>query len=885
MKYVVISHTHWDREWYLPFEVFRLKLVDLVDRLLGILDRDSEYIFHLDAQTVVLEDYLEIRPSKREILKSWISRGNLVVGPWYLQNDFYLTSGEATVRNLLRGRRIAREFGKCSSVGYAPDQFGNVSQLPQILREFGIDNFIFGRGYAFYRRREDGEVERVPMPTEFLWEGADGTRALAVYLKDWYNNAQHIPTETEAAEHLLGLARNSFESSNFSPYVLLMNGVDHLEAQGDVREVIADLRARGHEIEQMRLDDVVAALKTYFEEHEIELPVYSGALLNGRDSELLRGCWALRVYLKSLNVRAQTLLSDMLEPLYAILEAEGMRGAYPADQLAYLWKSLLRNHPHDSICGCARDEVAAHMEDRYARIREAGGELLKRGLELVAGHAAHPARKPENYVVALCNPTEERASDVVELEMHFPRGEGVERFSILDPEGNEVPFAVLGREKGYLAVFSPVNLPGTLDVDTWRVLVGCKDLPAHSVCAYAVVPGAQSQPVRAKEGLENEFYRIDADGGRIDILCKKSGVTVRDAIRFEDVGDRGESYVCLPAGDVVAPEPALASVKVKEDNPLRKTLRVEHHLRLPKRFDFAAGRRSEASVIISVAFELTLKKNCDILELSYEIDNRAEDHRLRIGIDTAILADCVWTDSPYDVAAHTPEECCCDTQTPTFCNATFAAVRGEGRGFAVLTEGQHEVERVGSVLWFTLLRATGVIVRGDTGAEWFMPEGQCKRRIAGRLGLYGFADDSAGQLSAKAKLFRTGILAKFSSMDARKFAGGRPAVQDSKLSQLYFLPDPYEGIALPTESAFRYGNKNIAVTAAKLAENGEGIVVRLVNLSEESQRTKFSAAGEIFETCLAEDSERRLGANAVELEFGPKKIRTLVVRKKEGEKR
>lgn len=879
MKFVVISHTHWDREWYQPFEVFRLKLVDLVDRLLGILERDSDYIFHLDAQTVVLEDYLEIRPSKREILKSWISRGNLVVGPWYLQNDFYLTSGEATVRNLLRGRRIAREFGGCSSVGYAPDQFGNVSQLPQILREFGIDNFIFGRGYAFYRRSENGEVERVAMPTEFLWEGADGTRALAVHLKDWYNNAQHIPMDIQAAEHLLARERESFEHFNLSPYVLLMNGVNHLEAQGDVREVISELSARGHEMEQMRLDDFVSALKTYFEENKTELPVYAGALLNGRDNELLRGCWALRIYLKTLNVRAQTLLSDILEPLYTILEAKGMRGVYPADQLDYLWKSLLRNHPHDSICGSSRDEVCSHMEDRYARIREAGEELLKRGLELVAGHAASPAREPENYVVALCNPTEERASDVVELEMHFPRAEKVESFSILDPEGNEVPFTVLGREKGYLAVFSPVNLPGTLDVDTWRVLVGCKDVPAHSVCAYAVVPGGQSQPVRAKEGLENEFYRIDADGGRIDILCKKSGVTVRDAIRIEDVGDMGESYVCLPAGRVVTPDPVLASVKVTEDNPLRKTLRVEHHLRIPKRFDFVEGRRSEATVIVTVGLTLTLKKNCDVLELSYEIDNRAEDHRLRLGIDTAIAADCVWTDSPYDVSAHTPEECCCDTVTPTFCNATFAAVRGEGRGFAVFTEGQHEVERAGSLLWFTLLRATGVIVRGDTGAEWFMPEGQCKRQISGRLGLYGFADDSAGMLFAKAKGFRTGILAKFSSMDRKKFAGGRPAVQDSKLSQLYFLPDPYEGLVLSGESAFRYGNKNIAVTAAKLAENGEDIVVRLVNLSGESQRTKFSAAGEIFETDLAEDSEKRLGANAVELEFGPKKIRTFVVRK------
>lgn len=104
----------------------------------------------MDAQTVVLEDYLEIRPGKRELLKKYIEKGNIIVAPWYLQNDFYLTSGEATIRNLLEGRRLAKEFGGCGTAGYAPDQFGNISQLPQILQNFGIDNFVFGRGYNRY---------------------------------------------------------------------------------------------------------------------------------------------------------------------------------------------------------------------------------------------------------------------------------------------------------------------------------------------------------------------------------------------------------------------------------------------------------------------------------------------------------------------------------------------------------------------------------------------------------------------------------------------------------------------------------------------------------------------------------------------------------------
>ena len=249
--FCVISHTHWDREWYRPFEVFRLRLVDLIDRLLDIIGEYPDYVFHLDAQTVVLEDYLEIRPERERLLKEKIRKGNIVVGPWYLQNDYMLTSGESTIRNLLRGTKIAQSFGHCMKVGYSPDQFGNVSQLPQILKGFGIDSFIFGRGFSKYVRDAQGNIVPEQMPAEFVWEGADGTRCLAVHMKYWYNNAQRFSQDVNKCRAMIESNLKVFEGCNVTPYMLMMNGVDHLEAQPDLLPVLQNLRENcGYDIRQ-----------------------------------------------------------------------------------------------------------------------------------------------------------------------------------------------------------------------------------------------------------------------------------------------------------------------------------------------------------------------------------------------------------------------------------------------------------------------------------------------------------------------------------------------------------------------------------------------------------------------------------------------------------
>jgi mannosylglycerate hydrolase len=179
----LISHTHWDREWYLPYQEFRLKLVLLIDRLLAILQADPNYrTFLLDGQTIVLDDYLELRPERAGELKELIQAGRLQIGPWHILPDEFLVSPEATIRNLLQGERTASRFGKRMPVGYIPDPFGHIAQMPQILLGFEIETACVQRGLA-------------DEPCEFWWQAPDGSRVLMAYLRDGYGNAAGLPVD------------------------------------------------------------------------------------------------------------------------------------------------------------------------------------------------------------------------------------------------------------------------------------------------------------------------------------------------------------------------------------------------------------------------------------------------------------------------------------------------------------------------------------------------------------------------------------------------------------------------------------------------------------------------------------------------------------------
>lgn len=868
----------------MTFAKFRMKLVDLIDRFFRILEKDPDYIFHLDAQTVVLEDYLEIRPENEELLKRYIASGNLQVGPWYLQNDFYLTDGESTIRNLMFGTELAEKFGKCAKTGYAPDQFGHITQIPQILGGFGIDNYIFGRGFRELERAADETQEKTcgtqekKLPAEFEWVGADGTKCLAIHLKQWYNNAQHIPAETELAQLLLDINEKRFEGLNVSPYVLLMNGVDHLEPQADVLEVIEMLRKAGRDIQQTSLDEYISLVREAVSGKE--LPQYRGALNLGTDYDLLKGCWSSRIYLKSWNVRTEDLLEHKLEPLYSYLVESGFENVYPADEMRYLWKSLLKNHPHDSICGCSRDGVHRHMEDSFERISEMGEELLARGMKLACSHSGHEMGGPQNYCVTVFNPTERMLSGVVEAELNFISSESVESFALFDYNGAPAEYEIVSRREDLLDVFSPLNLPGVLDVDKTHIRFFAKDIPPFTAKTYAIVPnesGLERRPLQ-ETALENEYYRISMESGSLQIFDKRTGRTYSDPVRVEDAADKGDAYVYRrshSASVLVTPEFSEISA-----GAFSGSVAGEAVYDCPECYDFEADCRSEKTVKCTVRIAVSLMEGSDLIRVSYEIENAARDHRIRFLLSSGITEGELVTDSPFDCAVRHAKESCVETESDTHHNASFVQVSDETGAFAVFTEGQHEAERGEGVLAFTVLRATGVINRDAKtfrkagGVCWDVPENQCLRTVSGRLGIVYGKKESGATLLWRGKEFRFGLLSHADSFDRKKYSGGRFAVQSAELEKLYYHDDCYEGKVTLPAPFFGLDSTEIAVSCCKGSAKG-GTVVRFVNLSDQNVKTILTARGKIYITALSEREEHFAGEKSCRLSFSPKQIITV----------
>ena len=187
----IIPHSHWDREWYLPFEKHRVRLVELFDRLIEVMEQNEDYTYyHMDGQYIVIEDYLEIRPQMRDRLLALVRAGRIQVGPWYILQDEYLTSGEANVRNMLYGIKLCREIGaEPVKTGYFPDAFGNISQAPQIVRGFGFDNAVFGRGINDVGADNKIVKENGITKSEILWRSPDGSEVMGVMFAGWYSNA------------------------------------------------------------------------------------------------------------------------------------------------------------------------------------------------------------------------------------------------------------------------------------------------------------------------------------------------------------------------------------------------------------------------------------------------------------------------------------------------------------------------------------------------------------------------------------------------------------------------------------------------------------------------------------------------------------------------
>lgn len=464
---IIVPHTHWDREWYQTFQQFRIRLIKTVDKLLDILDHDESFShFMLDGQTVVLDDYLEIEPEQEEHLKRYIREGRVLVGPWYLQPDEFLVSGESLIRNLQIGLQRSAEFGGTMCVGYVPDCFGHIAQLPQILRGVGIDNAVFWRGVG-------AEAEK----SEFYWVAPDGTQVLVIHLSDpmGYSNARQMPLNAEEFVTRVELLASTILPRATTDTLLLMNGSDHLEPQDSLPIVIKAantlmthidpahqkiLLHASHHGQTPAYDSIAVRIGTLSEyidyvkrKHESNesqhspLHTIQGEMRSSQYSHLLPSVLSTRMWIKQQNTLTEHLLERWVEPLTAW--AAQLGNPYPTGLVKAAWKQLLQNHAHDSICGCSIDQVHRENSVRFAQSQQIAEHLIGQAIQQVVAATNTVAPFPTPYAgyepvpIVVFNPAPGLRTTAIQTTVQLPGS--LHNAVIVDEQGRRMPYRVINR--------------------------------------------------------------------------------------------------------------------------------------------------------------------------------------------------------------------------------------------------------------------------------------------------------------------------------------------------------------------------------------------------------------------------------------------------------
>jgi hypothetical protein len=748
----VIPHTHWDREWYAPFQGFRHKLIGLLDGLLDQLDDDPDFThFLLDGQMAVVDDYLAVRPHEAARLKRLATEGRVAMGPWYALPDEFLVSGETLVRNLQAGLRRADDFAGAMDVGYLPDMFGHIAQMPQILRQLGFEHAVVWRGVP-------SAVDR----TGFTWEAPDGTTVRAEYLPQGYGNGSSTPKDPDALATQVAEWATTYEDVLQGGPILWMNGADHLMPMPWVPETLAKANAV-----QDGLHFQIGTLADYVRSAPTEgLPHWKGELRSGSRANLLMGVTSNRTDVRQAEQRATQWVERLAEPLSALfLPAE----RWPEALLAESWLQLIRNSAHDSVCACSADEVVDAVLVRYLGAQRTAEGLVEDALTALAKEVGGTAP-------VVVNPSPRTRSGIVELELP---GEGGS-----DPDlGIQVlrqrPEARLLHElpADIAAVVVPEEQAWTVGLIDWQVEEPTDGGPlvVHSYLGEGARPGLQPlgdrlrahaaehpdvpvQVVRHQAPSRKVLVHLDAvpgfgwkawgaepvrtqpvtvDGNRMANGHATVAVNALDGTwtldghaglgRLVDGGDVGDTYNwCPPAQDREVDAPLSVDVEVLESGPVRGRLRITRRYRWPEGAEDGA-RVGEVETTVRTTLELQAGE--DLVRVTEELDNQSRDHRLRVVFPLPEPATGSTAECAYDVVQRglEAEGGLTEQALATYPSRRFVTAGG----LTVVHEGLNEYEvlvsdGVGTELAITLLRCTGMLSQGPMATRP-MPAGPLDR--------------------------------------------------------------------------------------------------------------------------------------------------------------
>jgi len=833
-KVHVIPHTHWDREWYFNTSRSTIYLIKHIKEVLNVLENNDEFTTYiLDAQTSLVEDYLEYYPEDKVRLQRLVKDERLFIGPWYTQTDQLVISQESIVRNLLYGIDKAEEFGHSFNVGYVPDAFGQGGNMPQVYNSFGINTAVFWRGVA------DTTFD----DTQFIWKGTDGSQVVTNIMRNGYHfGGEHgIPEDDSEMMSYINNFIGKLDKESNTNHIYFPYGHD----QSPIRENLPELVEKFNGIDSER-EYVMGNPESFFSEliddYSSDLNSFSGELTQAKHSRVHKSIFSTRADMKQLNNKIENYLVNVLEPVLVIADNLGLE--YPHAQLEKIWKLMFENAAHDSIGGCNSDSTNRDILHRY----KVAGDLAANLLELTMREISNKINFNHDLNIISFNPLPYEYEGIVEIEAYVPNLDftlfnsktGKEQYYVIE-EAQELTEYVL---KQTIQVDPSKDIYIPEKIYKVKIKAYLEDLLALGYQTFHIEPAKKySENNRYEEenssAIENSKYSIKLeDNNTLTITDKVTDTVYEKQMIFIDSGDDGDSYnYSPPKNDLLISSENSRRI---DSNVYKSKLnqRLEYTFELDVPYDLEERARGEITSKLPVKVSINLEKGSQIIKFNVEVDNNVLSHKLAVQFDSEIASKFSYADQlfgPIRRPVYLEEEEVWEEEEwdekPIAIEPmqSYVALSSQSKAFTVLTEGVREYEIIGenySTIQLTLFRTFGYMGKenllyrpGRASGESIVetPDAQLLGKINCDFGVYissekGFNDVNMARLSKE-------YLTNIPTYQHSDFLNGRMIFSQKREEKN--LPEVY--------SLANFNVEDLGVSAIKGSEKNSGYLIRIYN--------------------------------------------------------
>lgn len=844
-KIHVIPHSHWDREWYFTTSRSKVYLMKDLGDVLNTLENNPEFkYFMVDAQGSLLDDYIKWRPQDKERISKLVNDGRLVIGPWYTQTDQLVISGESIVRNMYYGMKRCESFGKYMNVGYVPDSFGQSGNMPQIYRQFGIEDTLFWRGVS------DDMVKH----TDYNWRGDDGSVVFTTQIPFGYYIGGNIPEEPEENEEFW--QKECLEKAggrSATRHIYFPNGFDQAPVRTNLPQLVKERNEKDPENEY-----VISCIEDYIKDVKSENPELEevqGELVIAKHMRIHKSIFSSRSDLKVMNTQIQNYVTNVMEPLLTI--SYNLGNEYPHEAVAEIWKLLFENAAHDSIGSCISDTANEDVYVRYKQARDIAVNLVELHSRLIATNVKNDA----DMTFTAINTLPQKRKDTVIVKTYVPGG----KFAIIDEKGNDVDYTIIKSRD-----LTDYVLSQTIMLDPSRkfyvpdqvlevtMAIKANDVPALGYVQYSIDTQKDSHKETAdKKVLENKYYTIEVEeNGSLTIVDKANNVTYKNQGILVENGDDGDSFnYSPPRKDMeVFSNESKCTVKISGSDIYDQ---AEIHFDMVVPADLDERAEGKVSVTMLVDMTVALRKDSKVIDFNVKVDNKGLSHRLCVLFDSQIVSAFNYADQQFGLIkrpnyyekemklymesmnnktekkagiqelANWANDQSTWQEPPISIEPTqsYVSLTDGKTGIAVIPQGVREYEVLDdSKIRLTLFRTYGFMGKenliyrpGRASGERIIetPAAQLLKEMEFNFGFTSYAGDiNDSDIDTLAKQYNTNL----EVYTYAEFLNGR----------LIFSQREIEGQNAKIHSLFETEG-NLVVSAVKKAEEDDGYIIRLYN--------------------------------------------------------